>query len=106
MENSVQEFVSEESNADYAAIVNRFGPAEKIAESFVLEMDATELVQGIHIRYRVMLIIVSAVALLSAVRLAFLAAAYFNHERDMNGYAIVDIVEIERIEITEGDGIE
>lgn len=105
MENSVREFASEVPNADYAAITKRLGTPEKIAESYVMEMDTAELVQGMKVRQKVMFALVSALAVFLTVWIIAIAATYLDHRKDMNGYAVVEIVEIENI-IYEGEFIE
>lgn len=102
MENSVREFAAEQPNADYAAIVKWFGSPEKIAESYVAEMDAAELVQSIKIRYNVLLIVMVAVAICVALRFITLATAYYKYVDNVTGYAVVEIIEVERVETDEG----
>lgn len=106
MENSVREFASEQPNADYAAIVKWFGPPEKIAESFVLEMDAAELVRGMKVRDKILLIVVAIATLCVVMRFCMLATAYVKYSKNMNGYAVVEVIEIESVTFAEGDSIE
>ena len=103
VENSVREFASEASNTDYRAIVKWFGPPEKIAESYVEEMDAAEILQGIRYRKDILFVLLVAVAVILTARIAFVAKAYNDYEKDINGYAVVEVIEIERLENMEGD---
>lgn len=103
MENSVREFASEQPGADYAAIVKWFGPPERIAESYVAEMDSAELIWGMKIRYKVLLIVAATAALCAVMRFCMLATAYTKYAKNMNGYAVVEVIEIESETFTEGD---
>lgn len=103
VENSVREFASEQPGVDYADIVKWFGPPEKIAESYVTEMDAAEVLQGIRYRKDILFVLLVAVAVILTARIAFVAKAYNDYEKDINGYAVVEVIEIERLENMEGD---
>lgn len=94
VEASVRAFVTEYPNADYRAIVTRFGTPERIAESCVEEMEPGELLDGMRIREKMLLVVMATAALLAIMRFAFLATAYLDHAKDMNGYAVVEIIEI------------
>lgn len=102
VENSVREYASEYPCIDYKGIVNRFGTPQQIAESYIAEMNTAELLQGMRIRDKVLLIVLATAALLSIVRFGFLAAGYYDHAKDMSGYAVVEVIEVDRTKINEG----
>ena len=105
METSVREFASEQHDADYAAIVKWFGLPEKVAESYVTEMDAAEIVQGLRIRQKIVYILLAVTAIFLTIKFVYSTASYFDHLRDMRGYAVVEIIEVERTEYTEGGNL-
>ena len=102
VENSVREFASEQPCADYAVIVKWFGPPKKIAESYVTEMGAAELVQELRIRQKIVYILLVTTAIFLTIKFVYSTASYFDHLRDMRGYAVVEVIEVERTEYTEG----
>lgn len=102
METPVRDFVSENPGVNYSGIVARFGTPEQIAESRVAEMEVAELLQGIQIRKKVLIIAVIAVMLLVMMRIGVHVAAYLEFTKDMRGYAVVDVIEVEREIFDEG----
>lgn len=103
MESSVREFVSEHPDADYAAIAGWFGVPEKIAESCAAEMSTAELVQRIKVSHKVLLIVTIAATICVALRFITLATAYYKYVDNITGYAVVEIIEVERIETDGGE---
>ena len=91
VESSVRDFVAEHPGADYAAIVSHFGTPTQIAESNIEEMDASELLGSLQIQRKVVAIV-----------LAFRLAAYMEFYKDMNGYAVVEVIEIDKTETDKG----
>ena len=102
MESSVQDFVIENSGADYNAIVSRFGTPTQIAESNIAEMDTAELLGNLQIHRRIVVIILAAAILLATFRLGFRLAAYLEFYKDMNGYAVVEVIEVDPTENNKG----
>ena len=100
---SVREYASERPNTDYAALASRFGDPQKIAESCVAEMEPNELLKAIAIRQKLLMVIACTVAVLVLMRFCTNLAMFLSFKRDMNGYAVVEIIEIERETISEGD---
>ena len=103
MESSVREFVFEHPDFDYATLVKRYGSPRKIAETAVMEMEPGELVEELHIRRKIWYIVLVAVSIILTIRILFDVEAYLDHEKDMNGYAVVEVIEVEKIENEEGD---
>lgn len=103
MENSVREFASEQPDADYAAVVERLGPPEKIAESFILEMDAVVIVDNMRVRRDALYILLVGICIFLTVWVTGIVLTYIDHEKDMNGYAVVEVIEISDAAFAEGD---
>ena len=103
VESSVRDFVTENPNADYAAIEQRFGTPQQIAASCIEEMDAQELTLQLRIR-KTIVRIVAATALVRVLLWAgVVVTALIRHVKAMNGYLIVGEAEvIDRTEYTEG----
>lgn len=99
---SVRDFVTEHPGADYAAIVSHFGTPTQIAESNIEEMDASELLGSLQVRRKIVVIVLAAATLLVLMRFAFRLAAYVEFYKDMNGYAVVEIIEIDKTETDKG----
>ena len=102
VESSVLDFVTEHPGADYAAIVSHFGTPTQIAESNIEEMDASELLGSLQIQRKVVAIVLAAATLLVLMRFAFRLAAYMEFYKDMNGYAVVEVIEIDKTETDKG----
>lgn len=103
VEVSIREFASENPGCDYQALVKRFGEPRKIAEQFVAEMEPAELLRGMQIRERVLMLLACTATLLVIMRFCTNLAMYLSFERDVNGYAIVEVIEVCRETISEGD---
>lgn len=102
VESSVRDFVIKNSGADYNAIVSRFGTPTQIAESNIAEMDTAELLGNLQIHRRIVVIILAAATLLVMVRFGFRLAAYLEYYKKVNGYAVVEVIEIDPTEKNEG----
>lgn len=98
VENSVREFVSERPGVDYADIVKWFGVPQKIAESYVSEMEASELLEEMNVRRKVVHILLASVTIIVLIWFGFTATAYYSHLKNENGYAVIEVNEIERVE--------
>ena len=102
MESSARDFVTEHPGADYAAIASHFGTPTQIAESNIEEMDASELLGSLQIQRKVVAIVLAAATLLVLMRFAFRLAAYMEFYKDTNGYAVVEVIEIDKTETDKG----
>ena len=105
MESSVREFAIEHPESDYASLLKRYGSPMKIAETAVMEMEPGELVEELHIRRKILFIFLVAVSIILTIRILFDVEAYLDHEKDMNGYAVVEVIEVEKIENEGGDNL-
>lgn len=101
--NSVREFVSENPLADYESIVQRFGNPQQIAETCVTEIEPADLIEEVRIQSRVMLVICGVAILLVIMRFGFNMASYMAFDKSVNGYAVVEVVEITRETYLEGE---
>lgn len=99
----VRNYVTENPDVDYEAIVKRFGKPAQIAKSYVEELDSAELLDAMHIRKKVLFCVIAVLSLMMVMRFAFLTSAYFGFKKDMQGYAVVEVIEYDRTEINEGD---
>ncbi len=102
MESSVRDFVTEHPGTDYAAIVSHFGTPTQIAESNIEEMNASELLEDLHVRRKIVVIVLAAATLLVMVRFGFRLAAYLEYYKKVNGYAVVEVTEIDKTETDKG----
>ena len=103
VESSVRDFVTENPNADYAAIEQRFGTPQQIAASCIEEMDAQELTLQLRIRKTIVRIVAATALVLVLLWAGVVVTALIRHVKAMNGYLIVWEAEvIDRTEYTEG----
>lgn len=104
MRSIVRDYASENPHADYDSIVKRFGNPQRIAESCIVEMETTEILQIVQLRNRIFQIVLVAAVMMATVWCGFTAAAYMDHFNDINGYMIIEEIEVEnRTIIDEGD---
>lgn len=103
VESSVRDFVTENPNADYAAIEQQFGTPQQIAASCIEEMDAQELTLQLRIRKTIVRIVAATALVLVLLWAGVVVTALIRHVKAMNGYLIVGEAEvIDRTEYTEG----
>ena len=96
VKSSVLEFVSEKPNADYHTLVVRFGSPCKIAETYITQMDADELLSSIRIRQAIIRGLFFMITIFLILWFSFLTISYLDFHKDMRGYAVVEIIEVER----------
>lgn len=91
----VEQFLKDDPNADYAAVVARFGEPEQIAVSALGEMDSAEVLKGLNIRNRIVKMVAAALAVAAFAWCAFLVYAVINTEIGENepGYVVVEVIE-------------
>lgn len=103
MKDCILDYVSEGTNVTYDQLVKRFGAPGQISFTYVNEMETGQLVEEIQISKKTVSIIAAAavaMVLLWAVRIVI---SYNDHVKDANGYAVVEIIEYERIELDGGE---
>ena len=99
---AILDYVSDESRASYKQLVERFGEPKQIALTYVNEMETGELVEEIRISKKAVGIITVTAAVMVLLWTVRLVISYTDHEKDVNGYAVVEIIEVERKLIDEG----
>ena len=103
VESSVRDFVTENPDADYAAIAQRFGTPQQIAASCIEEMDAQELTLQLRIRKTIVRIVAVTALVVVLLWAGVVVTALIRHVKAMNGYLIVGEAEIiSSTEYTEG----
>ena len=95
VENSVREFASEQPGADYADIVKWFGPPERIAESYVAEMDTREVITGLRFGEKVFHVVAVSALLIVVLWLGVVTMAMKDHKNYADGYYTDEITVIE-----------
>lgn len=99
---SIRDYVSDESRASYKQLVERFGEPKQVSFTYVNEMETDELVEEIRISKKTVGIITLTAVVVVLLWTARLVISYTDHEKDVNGYAVVEIIEVERKLIDEG----
>ena len=97
IEQSMAQFLSENPEASYEALAERFGSPRQIAATYVDEMGTDELLRDLRVRRRVVGIIAAAAVTVVCLWAGLVTASYFDHVNGMNGYITVEIVEEETV---------
>lgn len=104
MAGSVRDYAFDGEKPGYNQLVKRFGDPRQVAATYVNEMETDELIARLKINGKIISVVLLAVVLLVIVRFCFNLASLRSFQRDMNGYAVVEIIEVERKLIDEGEG--
>lgn len=99
MEHSIRDYVSEGADISYEQLKSRFGEPKQIASTYVMEMEAEEIIDNIRCRKKIVNIILVIASIIALIYGVFIARVYASYERDANGYAVVEIIEVERKQI-------
>lgn len=102
IENTVLEYLIENPETSYEELTEQFGVPQQIAASYVEEMGTNELLRDLRIRRRIIGTIAAAAIAVVVLWAGLVAASYVDHVKDVNGYATVEIIEIESSEYYEG----
>lgn len=102
IENTVLEYLIENPETFYEELTEQFGVPQQIAASYVEEMGTNELLRDLRIRRRIIGTIAAAAIAVVVLWAGLVAASYVDHVKDVNGYATVEIIEIESSEYYEG----
>lgn len=100
---SIGTYLADNSDADYEAIVLRFGQPEQIAASLVEGMSTNELLRNLRIRKKIISLVLCAVIAIVAIWLGTAGAAYVKYMDEEDGYFDIAIDEEENIRFTEGE---
>lgn len=102
MERSIRDYVSEGADVSYEVLVSRFGEPEQVAFTYVNEMTTDEILENIKNGEKILKIALVTSLLVALMCGINIVVSYLDYERDSNGYAIVEIIEYERVEVEEG----
>lgn len=102
IESTVREYVVDNPNVSYEGLTERFGIPQQIAATYVEEMGTDELLRDLRIRRKIVKIVAATAAVVICLWAGLVIASYVDHRKDVNGYATVEIIEIERTEYEEG----
>ena len=81
--------------------MERFGEPKQVAFIYVNEMEPDELVEEIRVSKKTVSIITVTAVVMVLLWMARLVISYTDHEKDANGYAVVEVIEVERKLINE-----
>ena len=86
---SVDNYLEENPDADFAAIEAHFGNAQTIASSYIDAQDAPELLRKMRIKKRVIAMIAGAMAVVLLIWGAAVIWAIYDHSNTNQGYVEV-----------------
>lgn len=93
IKSNIDDFMTNNPDAQYTNLVARFGTPQEIAASYVNEMDMGELLEGLKIRKRIMKTIMIAAVIAVLLWLGEIMIAHFQIMNTANGY-MVDTIEV------------
>ncbi|MDO5401130.1 MAG: DUF6120 family protein [Eubacteriales bacterium] len=97
IQSSLDEFLSEKPDADYQALVDRFGTPQQIASTYVDEAETGELLRLLRVRRKVVSIISAVAAALVLTWAAYVTIELVCDAYDaQTSYVNVTITEVER----------
>lgn len=94
MANSIRDYVSENVSVSYDQIRTRFGDPQIVATAYVNEMVTEEILENLQLKRRALGIITIAVTIVTAVWLVSIIVGYVDHVKNMDGYAVVEVIEV------------
>lgn len=103
IEQSIAQFLSENPEASYEALAERFGSPRQIAATYVDEMGTDELLRDLRVRRRIVGMIAATAVAVVCLWTGLVTATYLDHVNGMNGYVVVgEVAEIDRVEVEQG----
>lgn len=99
MRASIRDYVSEGATVRYEGLVNRFGDPKQIAATYVDEMEVGELLETLKSNRKILFTVGAAIAAAVILWTGWIVVSYMDHVKDVNGYAVVEIIEVERKQI-------
>lgn len=103
IKHSIQDYLSDGDEISYSQIKERFGEPKQIAYSYVENMETEEVTKELKISKKIIRIITVAAIAMVVLWGGYVALCYINFQDSMNGYIIVEVTEIERTTIDEGE---
>ena len=98
MAHSIQDYLSEESKVSYYQLLNRFGDPKRVCETYLTETEMNEIIVHLKTGRRIERIVLAATAVALTLWVGCTVMSYMNVHRGANGYAIVEVIEIEQEE--------
>ena len=92
----VQDYVSDGATVSYKRLQERFGSPTEIATAYAQEMESLELIKALHIKKNILHIFLICVFIALILWIALLATSFLSFKKDMNGYNVVEVIEISR----------
>ena len=89
----IEEYLRETPEADYQALVRRFGSPIQIAEDYLEETDTLEPIRGLRLRRRIYSAVFAAAVLAVTVFGSYCIDAFISHTQAVNGYIVIEAVE-------------
>lgn len=68
----------------------------EIATTYTQEMESGELIKALHVKKGILHIFLIGVFIALILWIALIATSFLSFKKDMNGYNVVEVVEIER----------
>ena len=102
MERSIRDYVSEGTAVSYRKIKERFGEPEQIAFVYANEMTTDEILENVKSGEKIVEIALVTAAITVLMCGIHIVVSYLDYDRDSNGYAVVEIIEYERVVVDEG----
>ncbi len=97
VDRSIRDYLSSGGEISYNRIKERFGEPKQIVSAYVEEMEADEMLVHMKVGKKIARIFFAAAAVALVMWAGCVVAAYINVQRGSNGYAIVEVIEIEDI---------
>lgn len=99
MRGSIRDYVSEGATVRYEGLVNRFGEPKQIAATYVNEMETGEVLEELKSNRKILFTVGATMAAAVILWAGWIVVSYMDHVKDVNGYAVVEIIEVERKQI-------
>ena len=103
MASSIQDYVSEETYVTFNQLKNRFGEPIQIASTYVDEMEAHKLSKELKKKKRFFNSFIITMLVIITLWIGVVVTSFLDHKKNVNGYAIVEIIEIDNNVINEGE---
>lgn len=94
--NSIRDYVSENTHVSYDRLVRRFGTPKEIVAGYINELEPEELLAEFQKKKNIYRTIVITSILCVMMWGVWIFLSYTDHANDMNGYVVVEIVEVEK----------
>ena len=101
MESSIRDYVSEDAYVTLDQLKNRFGEPKQIALTYINEMEAHKLSKELKKEKSIVYTVIVTAIVIVALWAGMVVTSYIDHRKNANGYAIVEIIEIDN-KVTDG----